>query len=345
MVFVRDYDLGFEKDNVIVLEPPNDTTMYERALALKKNLLSHSAIKSVSASGPGSLVGNDDTRRGSINVVTDGKQEARLVNYTNIDEDYFSTLGIELLEGRNFSSNPGDAVIVNEAMVRMMGWKNPLEQKVSWVDGQLTDIIGVVRDFNYTSLYNKVEPQVIVPNKNEISCVYISFGGSQMAESLNLVKSEWEKAYPNEPFAYKFLDESLAAQYVKEEKAMSVFTYFSVLTIKISCLGLFGLSSLAVYQRRREVGIRQVVGADFASILKLFASEYIALIGLATILVSPLVWFGMEKWLETFPYRDKISLALFILIGCTVLLVCVITVALSILKISRMKVVRLIADQ
>ena len=168
-------------------------------------------------------------------------------------------------------------------------------------------IIGVVRDFNYTSLYNKVEPQVIVPNKNEISFVFISMSSSQLTEGLSFIKSEWEKAFPNEPFAYKFLDESLAAQYVKEEKAMSVFTYFSLLTITISCLGLFGLSSLAVYQRRREVGIRQVVGADFASILKLFAREYIVLIGIATILVSPLVWFGMEKWLETFPYRDNMG--------------------------------------
>ena len=132
---------------------------------------------------------------------------------------------------------------------------------------------------------------------------------------------------------------------MKEEKAMSVFTYFSILTIVISCLGLFGLSSLAVYQRRREVGIRQVVGADFRSILALFAREYVVLIALSTILVSPLVWYGMEKWLETFPYRDQLSFTLFILIGGSVLVVSIVTVALSILKISRMKAVRLIAEQ
>jgi putative ABC transport system permease protein len=216
---------------------------------------------------------------------------------------------------------------------------------VSWVDGQLTDIIGVVRDFNYTSLYNKVEPQVLVPNKNQIYYVYISLGSPQLTEGLAFIKSEWEKTFPNEPFAYKFLDESLAAQYVKEEKAMSVFSYFSTLTIVISCLGLFGLSSLAVYQRRREVGIRQVVGADFRSILTLFAREYIALIGLSIILVSPLVWFGMERWLETFPYRDQMSFTPFILIGGAMLVVSIITVALSILKISTTKAVRLIAEQ
>ena len=167
-------------------------------------------------------------------------------------------------------------------MVRMMGWKKPLEQKVSWEEGKFIDIIGVVRDFNYTSLYNKVEPQVIVLNRrNQIYYVYISLGSPQLTEGLAFIKSEWEKIFPNEPFAYKFLDESLAAQYAKEEKAMSVFTYFSVLTIIISCLGLFGLSSLAIYQRRREVGIRQIVGADFSSILALFAREYIALIGLS----------------------------------------------------------------
>jgi len=347
MVFVRDYDLGFEKDNVLVLEPPSDSTMYERSTAFKKNLMNHSTIKHASTGGYGSLPGAD-TRRGSINVITDGKQEARMVNYTNIDEDYFSTLGIRVLEGRNFHSNATNrenAIIVNEAMVRMMGWKSPLEQKVSFEDGKFTDVIGVIRDANYTSLYNKIEPQVFVQNNNRISYVYVSLGSPQLKEALAFVKSEWEKTFPNEPFAYTFLDDSIAAQYVKEEKAMSVFTYFSVLTIVISCLGLFGLSSLAVYQRRREVGIRQVVGADFQSILTLFAREYIALIGLSTILVSPLVWFGMEKWLQTFPYRDELSITLFILIGSSVLLVSIITVALSILKISRMKAVRLIATQ
>ncbi|HMG93462.1 MAG TPA: FtsX-like permease family protein, partial [Chryseolinea sp.] len=347
MVFVRDYDLGFEKDNVLVLEPPSDSTMYEPTTAFKKNLMNHSTIKNVSTGGYGSLPGAD-TRRGSINVITDGKHDARMVNYTNIDEDYFSTLGIRILEGRNFDSNPGDkanGIIVNEAMVRMMGWKSPLEQKVSFEDGKFTDIIGVIRDFNYTSLYNKVEPQVIVLNKSEIHYVYVALRSPQLNDALTFIRSEWEKTFPNEPFAYKFLDESLAAQYVKEETAMTVFTYFSILTIIISCLGLFGLSSLAIYQRRREVGIRQVVGADFTSILTLFAREYIALIALATILVSPLVWFGMEKWLQTFPYRGELSITLFILIGSSVLLVSIITVALSILKISRMKAVRLIATQ
>ena len=348
MVFVRDYDLGFDKDNVLVLEPPNDSTMYERTIAFKKKLMSHSTIKNVSAGGLGSLPGAD-TRRGSINVITDGKQDARMVNYTNIDEDYFSTLGIRVLEGRNFDSSPGNeasGIIVNEAMVRMMGWKNPLEQKVSFVDGKFTDIIGVVRDFNYTSLYSKVDPQVIVLNgRQQISYVYVALRSPHLNDALTFIRSEWEKTYPDEPFAYKFLDDSLAAQYVKEEKAMSVFTYFSVLTIVISCLGLFGLSSLAVYQRRREVGIRQVVGADFTSILALFAREYIALIALSTILVSPLVWFGMERWLQTFPYRDELDITPFILIGSSVLLVSIITVALSIQKISRTKPVILIAEQ
>jgi putative ABC transport system permease protein len=194
-------------------------------------------------------------------------------------------------------------------------------------------------------LYNKVEPQVIVPNKNEIFYVYVSLGSKQFSEGLDIIKAEWEKAFPNEPFAYKFLDESLAAQYAKEEKAMSVFSYFSILTIIISCLGLFGLSSLAIYQRRREVGIRQVVGADFSSILGLFAREYIVLIAVSTAVVSPLVWFGMERWLETFPYRHSISVVPFLVIATLVLLTSITTVAVSILKISRMKAVRLIADQ
>jgi putative ABC transport system permease protein len=346
MAFVRDYDLGFEKDNVLVLEPPNDSTMYERTLAFKTNLKNHSTIENVSVGGPGSLPGAD-TNRGSINLVTDGKQEARMVDYVGVDEDYLSTLGMRVVEGRSFDSWPGDktnAVMVNEALVHMMGWKKPLEQKVSFEDGKFTDIIGVISDANYTSLYNKIEPQVFVPVKRYLY-VYVSLGSPQLKEAITFIRSEWEKTYPNEPFAHKFLDDSVAAQYAKEEKLMSVFTYFSVLTIIISCLGLFGLSSLAIYQRRREVGIRQVVGADFSSILLLFAREYIALIGLSTILVSPFVWFGMESWLETFPYRDQLSFTPFILIGGSVLLVSIVTVALSIQKISRTKPVVLIAEQ
>ena len=348
MTFVQEYDLGFKKDNILVLEPPSDSTMYEPAVALKKNIMSHSAIKSVSVAGLGSFP-SGDPRRGSINVITEGRQEARMVNYNNIDEDYLATLNIQLVEGRNFDSkvtNKDNSVLVNEAMVRMMGWEKPLEQKFSWEEGKFVDIIGVVRDFNYTSLYNKIEPQVITLNRNNgIHYIYISLGNARVEEALFFIRAEWEKTFPNEPFEYKFLDESLAAQYVREEKAMSVFTYFSILTVVISCLGLFGLSSLTVYQRRREVGIRQVVGAGFSSILVLFAREYTLLIGLSTLLVCPLVWFGMEWWLATFPYRTQGSVASFALIGGSVLIVSIITVALSILKISRIKAVRLIAEQ
>ena len=348
MTFVRDYDIGFEEKNVLVLEPPSDSTMYERSVAFKKNVMSHSLIRSVSAAGLGSFP-SGDPRRGSINVITDGKQEARMVNYNNIDEDYLRTFDMRLVEGRNFdlrSSDKGNSVLINEAMVRMMGWENPLEQKFSWEEGKFVDIIGVVRDFNYSSLYNKIEPQVITLNRSGgIHYIYISLENAKVEEVLSFIRSEWEKTFPNEPFEYKFLDESLAAQYLREEKAMRVFTYFSVLTVLISCLGLFGLSSLTVYQRRREVGIRQVVGAGFPSLLVLFAREYALLIGVSTLLVCPLVWVGMEWWLATFPYRTQGSVASFVMIGCCVLIVAVITVALSILKISRIKAVRLLAEQ
>lgn len=346
MSFIKNYDLGFRKDNVVVFTAPTDTTLHASLEVLKQNLLRNPGIKAVALGGWGSVPG-DSPQLGSHGFRSDGKDEVRMTSAIHVDEDYLPSLGIEIVEGRNFNGSLNDfrhSALVNEALVKMMGWKNPLEQKAYGRKGQLLDIIGVVRDFHFLSLYNTVGPTVITYHNKEIISLFVVLEGASLSHQFEVIRDEWEKVYPNEPFLYKFLDESVNAQYEKEERAMEVFTYFSVLTLSISCLGLFGLSSLTVYQRKREIGIRKIVGADFASIATLFAKEYLALIFLAIIVVSPVCWYLMNNWLETFPFRTTINVFVFVSIGISVLLISLFTIIFSVSKISKTTPINLIAE-
>ena len=346
MRFIKNYDLGFRKDNIIVFATPSDTTLHASIERLKQNLLRIPVVKSVSLAGPGTVPG-ESPQLGTVELKSNGEREVRLVNNTYVDEDFLPSLNIKLAEGRNFDGRLNDfhnSALVNEALVKMMGWKNPLEHKLYNRKGQLVNIIGVVRDFHYLSLYNVVGPQVFQYHEKEIANLFVVLEGSSLSDQFSRIHEEWKKVFPNEPFVYKFLDETVNAQYEKEEKAMKVFTYFSVLTISISCLGLFGLSSLSVYQRKREIGIRKIVGADFLSITMLFAKEYIRLILLAIIVVSPLSWHMMNQWLETFPFRDRIHISIFMVIGLAVMLIALFTITFSISKISKSKPVNLIGE-
>lgn len=345
MIFIKRYDLGFKKDNAMVIKVPSDSSRYEKFQFLKESLLKSASVKSVALGGLGALPGAVP-ELGSATLKTDGKDDVRMVSYNAIDEDYLPSLGIGITQGRNFDGRLSDfknSILVNEALVRMMGWDNPLAQQVAWKDG-FKNVIGVVRDFHFRSLYNKVEPQVIGHHGKEVSYVFVVFSGLNFSDQIESIRNEWGNLFPDEPLDYTFLDESVNAQYRNEEKAMRVFTYFSALTIIISFLGLFGLTSLTVYQRKKEIGIRKIIGAEFLSILLLFAKEYLGLIIISIVLVSPVSWFVMNRWLESFPYRDSISLFIFMGTGIGVIAISLMTIAFSISRIAKSKPVNLIAE-
>ncbi len=344
MNFIRKYDLGFDKDHTISIPVPGDTTLNHKVSSLKSSLLQNSKVKIVSICGLGAVPG-DPPERGTVTLKTDGKEGVRMVNYVLADEAYIPALGIQMLQGRNFDglNDLNNYIIVNESVVRLMGWKNPLEQEIHW-NGEYRKVIGVIRNFHYASLYNQVDPQLIVYHHKRINNLIVSINGNPTAETMKELQRSWEAVFPDEPFEYKFLDETVQLQYEREQKAMTVFTYFSALTIMISSLGLFGLSSLTVYQRKREIGIRRIVGADVTSIVSLFSREYIILISCALVAVSPLTWMLMDKWLQTFPFRQPITISIFLITGVVVISISVITIMLSIIKIAAAKAVTLIRE-
>jgi putative ABC transport system permease protein len=194
------------------------------------------------------------------------------------------------------------------------------------------------------SLYNQVEPQIFPYHNNTIASVMVRLSGDGFREDLNNLEQVFDTYYPDDPFVYRFLDDRIREHYIREDKAMTIFSYFSVLTISISCLGLFGLSSLTVYQRKKEIGIRRIIGADFKSIIYLFSKEYILLLLIATTLVGPLVWYGMDYWLNTFPYRQALSVLVFFACGVGVIAAALCTVLFSLGRIFRILPVSLIRE-
>ncbi len=332
MRFINNYDLGFRKDNIIVVNTPADSISSGKVNVFKETLLQNNAIQLVSRVGWGAVPGKDPMK-GTVKVKPNG--DSRLVNILNVDEDYVPVLNIQLLEGRNFDgTRPNDknqAVMVNEAFAKLWGWEQPLAEKVMW--GEEVEVIGVIRDFHFKSLRGALEPTVMVYEKNRFPNTIVRFNASvPVARQMSILEEEWIKIFPNKPFSAYFLDQSIAEQYISEERTFTLFTSFSTLTIIVSCLGLFGLCSLSISQRRKELGIRKVIGASYQSIISLFSKEYIILIGLAFVLISPIVYLLISQWLESFTYRENVSLFVFIATAVGVSILGLLTVVLSIGK-------------
>lgn len=333
MKFISNFDLGFRKNSIVVIDTPTDTVYLGKLNAFKALLAGDINVERVSNLGYSALPGETPNK---INIRTKVDGEAKIVNFSWVDENYSPTLDITLAQGRNFEAareaDKKRAVIVNEAFVKLWGWENPLAEKIQW-GGEEADVIGVVKDFHFSSLHRTIEPHLLVMNDKDIAHTLVRFDKTcSITKQLELLENKWKEFFSDQPLVYHFLEEDIAAQYLTEEKTIKLFTTFSFLTILVSCLGLFGLCSLAVSQRKKEVGIRRVVGANFGSIVKLFSKEYLVLICVSFVIVTPLVIFLMDQWLATFPFRENISVSVFFAAGIGVMTLALITITLGITK-------------
>ena len=347
MTFVRNYDLGFRKENVLAIRTPEDSSYYQLISAFRNDLVARTTlVRDVTIAGDGGLPGDpDDEQRGTLALTNgSGIEEVRMVNYTYIDPDYFSVLGVQIKSGRAYENgslnDEQNAIMVNEALVEAMQWQDPLAQKIKWGDGE-RQVIGVVGNIYYKSLYNPVQAQVFVPQQHRIVNVLIALKTSGQ-DSVDELRKLWQKHFPDQPFVYRYLDDTLNEQYKQERTAATISTYFSVLTIAISILGIFGLSLLTAYQRKREIGIRKIVGANFIDIVKLFFTEYLLLLALALIIISPIAWYIMERWLTMFVDHTQLEVAMFISVGAAFGALALVAIILSIRKVAGLKTTELI---
>jgi len=307
MSFLNNQYLGFEKDNVIVINVPQDTAYKHRSDDFLSALKNHSGIHELSASN--SVPGYTSGRR--IFYVGDTAEGSLIgLNVFITDTNFFKLLKVPFIEGNNFSEKYDKGIrnqyIINEAAVEFLELENPVGTELTMPQMKSGKIIGVVNNFNVTSLHQKVEPLVFIYNPRH-RYVMLKTNDEHREEAIHHVKKTWKQFNEGQFLHFSFLNEKLESLYGRDKKMLSLFIYFSFFVIFISSLGLYGLSSFLIEQRTKEISIRKILGGSKTQIVILLVKDYLRLVLLAGILVSPLVYYLMNKWLGSFAYQISIN--------------------------------------
>jgi len=336
--FMRNKNLGFRKDQIVVVSV-NGGDVRKDIAPFKQALLKNSNITSVAGSLmlPSSIgMYNNVTWEGAAD------NESIPLIFNRVDYDFLETYGIELVKGRNFSREYSSdilnsnkkkdigAVILNEEAVLRFGWNNPIGKKVIQVFGDnryYLNVVGVIKDFHFSSLHNKIEPLSLFLRLNNPRRISIKIEPGDIQSTIAYIQDTWNKLNPGYPFEYYFLDETFAKIYQSEEKLQSLFSYFSLLSIFISCLGLFGLASFAAERRTKEIGVRKVLGASISNVVLLLSREFIKWILLANLIAWPLAWLYLNAWFKDFAYRADIGWWTFVMAGVLALMIALLTVS------------------
>ncbi|HEV2482752.1 MAG TPA: ABC transporter permease [Puia sp.] len=327
--YMQDKRLGYDKDQVLYIQDAN--LLGTNQEAFRQHLLLDKRVVDASLSwcvpGTGNMNGteiyprhDDESHGGEIHT-----------NIFQIDYDYIPTLGLQLVRGRNFArSFPTDStgVLINEAAVNDLGWAHtdPIGKTIVRSGRTEYHVIGVVRDFHYISVKEKIAPLMLLLGNNR-GGILVKVGTTDIENFLSDTKKQWASFSPAGPFSYYFLDDQFATLYVAEQRTGRLFSAFTVIAILIAGLGLFGLAAYMVEQRTREIGIRKVLGASISSVLLLVSNEFLLLVGLAFLIAVPLAWWGMQQWLQEFAYRTTLAWWIFPIAGIAALILAMITIS------------------
>lgn len=332
MQFVRSKDLGFDKDQVATFQLRGEA--FQRWEVLKNRLLQNPNISNVATSG--TIPGSGYSKNLLPVETKEGVMDDFGVNLFQVDFDYFPSLGVEVVEGRNFSTefatDTSQAVIVNEAMVRRLGWDNPIGKRfqISQDSTVFHRVVGVTKDFHHLSLYNPIEPLLFLPNLSNRN-VLIRLDGNY-EETMNTVEQVWGELFPNLPFESQFLDQNFVEFYEEDQVRGSLFLGFSVMMIVIASLGLLGLASFTAEQRSKEISIRKVLGASIKGLISLLVKEFVWLVLIGAIPAFVCAYLFANNWLSGFEYHVNISFVLFALVTFIILIVTVTTTGFHALK-------------
>ena len=348
MGYVLHKDLGFNKDQVLTFHLENEAPR-KQIQSLKEELRKSPLIEAVSAAS--NPIGNNNIGTKGMIFEQNGVMPAstQTVQKFAVDADYVNTLQIKLLEGRNFSaSSPGDAtgaVLVNEALVKKMGWTSPIGKRVrSYVSMDKaveSQVVGVVKDFHTYSLQHKIEPLVLqIPAPEDQDNLYIRIRSGKAEEAMAYIKTVYQQFDPAASPGFHFLDENFSRQYKAEQKQGQLLLTFTILAVLIACLGLFGLAALAAEARTKEIGVRKVLGASVVSIVALLSKDFLKLVVIAIVIATPLAWYAMNEWLQSFAYKIDIEWWVFALAGLLAVGIALMTVGFQSVKAALMNPVK-----
>lgn len=308
--YIQNARLGFNKEQVLVVN--GSYALGDKAITFKNEILNLNGVSSGTLS---SFLPVDNSSRSdntfSKESVMDASNGIDMQTW-EVDYDYIKTLGMEIIQGRNFSQSYADssAIIINETTAKFLGYANPVGHKIYGFGDeqprQAFEIIGVVKNFHFESLKQQVGP-LCMRLGNSMGHTSFRISGNNAQNLLPQIERKWKNLSGGVPFSYQFLDESFSSMYKDEQRIGKLALSFSVLAILIACLGLFGLAAFTAEQRTKEIGIRKVLGASAASVVNMLNKEFIKLVVLSSVIALPLSWWMMNKWLEDFVYRVNIS--------------------------------------
>jgi len=332
--FFRNTDLGFDKENVLIISSTNrlgqSEESFRQSICQTPGILNASITTSIPS---GSAFG--DSYVPEPEGVEETVKEINLNSFM-VDESFIPTLGIKIAEGRNFSKEFSDSasVIVNQEALKQIGWKNPLGKWLEYPGGDNVrfKVIGVIKNFNIESLQAAITPFVLFHTTSKtydmgFSNIVAKIKSRHLPHVIDQVESKWKSFVSAEPFDYKFLDTEFDAQYRTEQRLGSIFSIFATLSIFIACLGLFGLSAFMAERRKKEIGVRKVLGASVQSVVALLSKDFLKLTIVAAVISFPVAWYFMNKWLEDFAYRINIGWTVFLVAGLGTLLVTLVTIS------------------
>jgi len=333
LYFIVNQDVGFDRDYILVLNVDFDE---QRISTLKDLILQSPDVKSVT-------MGDRNFNSGSLSQSIQNKEgEMITLRFLRIDPDYLKTLNIELLEGRNLEEADTQVdsiprVLVNETLVRELGLDEAVGERLDLgEDGSSVDIVGVVKDFHFDSMHDKIEPLMLHNiHFNRIWYLFVKPRDGRIQEVVQHCEKSWNDVVPEFTWKYTFLTDILEGQYKTEDRWSRIVAYASGIAILLSCLGLMGISGLLVARRFKEVGIRKAHGASIGNIVILLNIDILKWVALAYLAATPAAWLIMRRWLQDFAYRTSLSWWIFVLAGLVTLVISVLTITLQIYRVAR----------
>lgn len=344
--YLSNKDLGFNKEQILFFQLRDSLGSNPKTLETFKTELRRSPNVVSVTSGYG-LPGDQYAGDGIIIPTKDGEKEFS-ANVFIGDYEYVKTLGLRIIAGRDFSrdmsTDEREAFIINETAVKELGYGTPekaIGQPMSWNEWVPADtlhpvkkgkVIGVVQDYHYKSLHEKLAASVIQLYPQVAVKVAVKLKTTDAKHTIAYLNNVWDQFVPGYPLEYKFMDESYGAMYKSEEKLASLLWIFTLMAIFVGCMGLFGLAAFSAEQRTKEIGIRKVLGANVFSIMGLLSKRFVMLILVAWLIAFPVAWWAMNKWLQDFPYRISISWWMFAIAAVAALVIALITISFQSIK-------------
>ena len=354
--YIQEKDLGFEEERLLELplgDSPDQVTMRQKVERLKEELLRNKQVLSIT-SGMNNIA---DPWTELFFKQEDGNEVSLYFN--QVDLDYLATMGIRLVEGKSFPPQMKNGILVNEALVKYFGWTDPLTKQIPGVNfSESHEIIGVVEDFHFSSLHQKVEPLILAIDPSAISSgitglstyvwppnlyqLFIRIGPGDITPVLQFLEDQWQSISPDTPFEFEFVDQSLAAKYIEEKRWGKIISLSSWFGILIAWLGLFALMQVTIRRRSKEIGIRKVLGASSLNLIGLLSGRYLQLLTFSALVACPVAWHLLKRWLSSFNYRIELTPWLFGIIGIGVILLTLVIFSWQSFIASRMNPVKAI---